>query len=318
MFTRSLLIMSTCLMGSYGLAHADSFCGFDEGLIGTKAIGYVSPFYIGGYDYDAGICEVEIVDSKSNQSNPIVKPCIDFQHVPSSNIDHYADEDGFDPVGSDYFQFQVFDAQDLWVQIALKSGQKKWTKLKSQPYGAFPYQYVPGKEIKSYAGHPTQGMIFSEPRLDKPAYYLSGFLRNITDFWIAQTIPPDFFQHEVFQLAAQYDVFDPSHIENAKIATHYGEFLHIGYDLKDIIRDDEGREWLKAQEYLTISRYDFEHFVEREAEALGKPLSKEDSRRLLQIDYHNLRSDAGRIVYFPYREPSGTITMVLSDGPDCD
>ena len=39
-------ICATVLIGVFGNtnAYADSFCGFDKGLIGTKAIGYVAPF----------------------------------------------------------------------------------------------------------------------------------------------------------------------------------------------------------------------------------------------------------------------------------
>lgn len=313
-------IMSVFALGllTSSYAYADSFCGFEQGLIGTKAIGMVMPSSLELETYETGKCEIKAFDAPSGDKGPTVLPCTDFQHVPSVYIDGYETK-GFDPVGSEYFWFLVFNARDQWVEIALKSGEKKWTLLESQHDAEFDYQYLPGKEIKLFAQNPTQGMMFSEPRLDKPVGYMGQFLRGISDDWIDQAIPHDFFNNEVFQILADNGGFDPNHIEEGKLATHYGKFLHVAYDVKTIIRDDEGREWLKAEEFLTISYMDFWDYVEIDLAALGKPLSEEDLRKInnseLMLDF---RSKAGRTVYFPYREPSGTITMVMTSGPDCD
>jgi len=101
----------------------------------------------------------------------------------------------------------------------------------------------------------------------------------------------------------KYELFNPDHIEQAKLATHYGDILDIRYDVHAIIRDTDGREWLETKEYLGLSTYDF--FAEEESS-------------LIYNDVQSIRSKAGRTIYFPYREPSGTITMVMTSPPDCD
>lgn len=136
---------------------------------------------------------------------------------------------------------------------------------------------------------------------------------------IDYTIPLGFFNHDVFKTLESYGIFNPNHIEAGKLATHYGDFLYAAYDVKAIIKDKQGREWLKAEEYLDISVFDFWHFVEKALEAEGKTLSQDDHELIDSASYdETFRSEAGRTVYFPYREPSGTITMVMTDGPECD
>ena len=300
-------------------AAADSFCGFDQGLIGTKAIGFVAPASLEAHKYETGLCELNVFDAASDSVSSRIHPCTDFQHVPSAYIDNYESE-GFDPVGSDYFLLQAFDAIDLWGQISLKSGEKKWTKLKHQnPYG-FPYQYKADKtfEFHEHHHHPTQGSIFLEPRLDKPAGYMGQYFRGITNDWIDQKVSADFFNHDLFKVLEKYGLFDPDHIEQGKIATHYESFLNVGYHVKSIVKDDDGREWLETEEFLKISPHEFWALVETKFAEQGITPTKEDGTALFQSDLFSLRSAGGRTIYFPYREPSGTITMVMTDGPDCD
>lgn len=303
------------------MAHADSFCGFDEGLIGTKAIGSISARQLDAhrYEYEKGVCEITIFADPAPTSAPLVQPCKDFKHLPSANIDGQQEED-FNPVTSDYFRLQVFDAEDIWVQVALKDGTKKWAKQKSARPTAYPYHHI-SNDAPAFVDRyiPTQTGIYDKPRLDAPAQYMGQYFREMTDAWIDWTIPLDFFSDEFFEILAAYNVFNPDHIEAGKLESHYGEFLHAAYDVKAIIKDYEGREWLKAEEYLDISYFDFWHYAEKKIEAQDKTLSEED-RELLETRFmqDSFRSKAGRTVYFPYREPSGTVTMVMTDGPECD
>ena len=54
------------------------------------------------------------------------------------------------------------------------------------------------------------------------------------------------------------------------------------------------------------------------AKEKGPALTQEQELAIwgLQSDVH--KSASLGTVYFPYREPSGTITMVMTDGPECD
>ena len=174
--------------------------------------------------------------------------------------------------------------------------------------------------LSSYRNIPTQTGIYDEPRLDKPAQYQGQQLGYLTDSWIDYTIPLGLFSHDIFKGLESYGIFNSNHIEAGKLATHYGSFLYASYDVKAIIKDEQGREWLKAEEFLDVAPFDFWYFVEKNLEAQGKKLSRVDHELIIDgasID-ETFRSEVGRTVYFPYREPSGTITMVMTDGPDCD
>ena len=312
--TTILAIMTICPM-----AYADSFCGLDESLIGTKAIGSISPMSLEKHLSETGMCELTVFDapSESSEQNTII--CTDFQPLPSRYGNSYASDD-FDPFTSEYYQFQIFDAESLWVQLALKTGEKKWAKQKTISPEKYPYQHIADDApIFVSRNIPTQTGIYDEPRLDKPAQYQGQQLGYLTDDWIDYTIPLGLFGHDIFKRLESYDVFNPNHIEAGKLATHYGNFLYASYDVKAIIEDEQGREWLKAEEFLDVAPFDFWHFVEKSLEAQGKKLSQEDHELIDSASYdETFRSEAGRTVYFPYREPSGTITMVMTDGPDCD
>ena len=83
-------ICAAVLIGVFGNtnAYADSFCGFDNGLIGTKAIGYVAPFSLKTEIYEAGICELKVHKSPTIDSISDILSCTTFQHIPSQYIDH--------------------------------------------------------------------------------------------------------------------------------------------------------------------------------------------------------------------------------------
>jgi len=308
-----LAIMTICPM-----AYADSFCGFDERLIGTKAIGSVSPRQLESLISETDICMLNLFDTPNETNEQNTTACMDIQYLPSRFFNY--EEEGFDPLASDYFQFQAFDADGIWVQLALKTGQRKWAKQKNINPERYPY-YHTTDDAPVFVNRkiPTQTGIYDEPRLDKPSQYKGQQLGHLTDDWIDYTIPLGLFNHDIFKRLETYGVFNSSHIEVGKLATHYGEFLYAAYDVKAIIKDKEGREWLKAEEFLDVAPFDFWHFVAKELDAQGKKLSRNDRELIDSASYdETFRSDAGRTVYFPYREPSGTITMVMTDGPDCD
>lgn len=298
-------------------ALADSFCGFDRGLVGTKAIGFVSPFELSTSKYEAGACELIAFDRASEEAFSKTLKCTDFQHLPSVYIDNYEDE-GFDPIASDYFHLQVLDAKDKWAQLLLKSGGTKWVKKKGTDDFNFPYQFKTNEtSISMDKTYPTQGSVYSKPNLTKPDPFHGTYLRALSDGWIDSQVSPEFFNSEIFKVLEKHSLFNPNHIEQAKLATHYKEFLHISYDVTAIIRDDDGREWLKAQEVLELSFHDFFGYIHEELKARDRTLTEEEDSRLYDLFWETYRSKPGRVVYLPYRDPSGTITMAMIDGPNC-
>lgn len=303
-------------------ANADSFCGFDEGLIGTKATGYVHPLALSTHNIELETCEITVFDTPDESSVATTALCTDFLNVPSIYLDE-SEAASMAAIESEYFRLQVFGSQDLWVQLAFKDGEnkgeKKWVKKDYASASDALYQIRSDDSPVQIAGsHPSQAAIYDAPRLDKPARYMGQYMRGISDGWIDQTIDMSFFQEEVFQILKSHDLFDPNHIEAAKLATHYGDILLIGYEVTDIIQDEDGRQWLEAQEYLSISYWAFWDYLELALDAQDKELSAQERDQLDEaLSGGEFRSKAGRTVYFPYREPSGTITMVMSDGPNC-
>jgi len=295
-----------------------NFCGFDEGLIGTKAIGSVAPNSLNTHKYEEHVCELNVYAAPSDAAEASVISCRNFQNIPNRNA-HF-DNENYDPIQNGYFQLLAFDATDDWVQIASISGDKKWVQQISASPTEYPYQHI-SNDAPAYVNRniPTQTGIYDEPRLDKPAQYKGQQFGYLTDSWIDYTIPLDFFSHEIFKVLKTYDLFDPNHIEGGKLATHYGDFLYVGYDVKAIIKDKDGREWLKAAEYLTVSPHDYWGLIDNQIESQGITLSEEERLRIRDAgEGPKIRSKAGQTVYFPYREPSGTIIMVMTSGPDCD
>jgi len=299
-------------------AHADSFCGFDMGLVGTKAIGFVHPVNLDMHKYETGICEINVFDSTSELASKSSYKCTDFQHIPSRYIDAYQEEEGFDPIASDYFYLQVLDAKDNWAQLVLKTGETKWVKKAGLGNFDFPYQFKANEApVSINMPYPTQSGVYSEPRFDKPDRYHGSYMRDLTDGWIDSQVNLDFFNSEIFKLMEKHGLFNASHMEEGKLATNYGEFLHISYDVSNIIRDEEGREWLKAKEVLELSYHNLGNFIHSKLNEQDANISSDVESNVHDIFWDHARSKPGRTVYFPYRDPSGTITMVMHDGPNC-
>jgi len=308
-----LFIVSVILFAStaiYSTAFADSSCGLDKELIGTKAIGSIGPRSLANhkYEYEPPLCELNVFEAPAGTGIAEVMPCNHFMPLREEGLQ------------SDYYRLKVFDADGIWLQLSLKNGEKKWAQQIFASPTAYPYQHI-SNDAPAYVNKsiPTQTGIYDEPRLDKPALYRGQQLGYLTDAWIDWTIPLEFFSHDGFKLLKKYGAFDSKHIEQGKLATHYGDFLYAAYDVKAIIKDAQGREWLKAEEYLGVAGYNFLAFIEKNIDVKDKQFSDAENDLINKIVHQGiLRSKAGQTVYFPYREPSGTITMVMTSGPDCD
>jgi len=311
------MLRLTCLSLAllWGLAQsafADSFCGYDAGLIGTKAIGYIAPYSL----KDAVVtpetfaCTISAYDDVEDLSAAQTYPCEDFKHMPSQYVDGYKgtehNPEGFPIAQSDYFALLVFDAKENMAQISLRSGAKKWVEIKPHHKTDFAYHYQ-GKGIKAKipGRAPTQSGLYSAPRLDAPDRLRSGFFRARWQDMFETEAFDSFFQHPFYQWLASEGKIN---IEGRKIeefANDLGSGFEIIYEVEEIIKDEEGREWLKASEHFlqTLHIYDWD----------TRPF--EDDENFNPSEHV---SDPLRTVYFPYREPSGTITMVMVQAGWCD
>ena len=305
------------MMGIHQAAYADSFCGYDAGLIGTKGIGSIPPWGLKDItiELETYACTVLVYDKESKPSPEIETasqsyPCEDFIHMPSPYVDDYKGSkyqpEGFPIASSEYFRFLVFDSQDDKVLISLRTGEEKWVEMKNPGRWSFPYKYQ-GEGVKATIGFssPTQSGIYSEPRFDSPDRVRGEFIKPLWVSRFGDDAYEKFFQNPFFQDLARKGKINIEGQKIGEFVNKVGSGFEIIYDVEEIIRDDEGREWLKASERFSQSvfYYDWKH------------PSPEDDKN---FDGEAFVSDPIRTVYFPYREPSGTITMVMVDGFVCD
>ncbi len=309
----SLVVALFCLPAT---AAADSWCGFQNGLIGTKARGYIQPGRLEPYDLDAGLnpntvdCAVSVYAAPIEDSAPIgTRLCHTFHHVPSPYVDTIESAEQR-PV-SDYFSFQVFDSDGKFIQIQTHAGERVWVKkLRNSTLQPAAYRYREGST-------PSQSASYATPYLSS-AYNtpMGGYFRSKDRIY---HLAPDeidaFLQLKALQPLVTAGIIDPQAPEKfLELPINKGG-LELSYRYVELIKDDEGREWIKAEAYLEITG-GYPYFLSEMDHGLSEAeLQKlEDAFR----DFKIVESAPLRTVYFPHREPSGTITMVLTNGDYCD
>lgn len=314
-FSASLMLW----VGSALVAHADSFCGFERGLIGTKSIGHYPPYLLKTQNkLGNGPCEVLLYDTLPVLDQaPQISNCMDVKRIPSVYVDQGL-EQGFPVETSEYFQFLIYDVQETWVQVALNTGEKKWVQSLSDYPLHFPYHYKGDTESAPIEqANPTQSMIFTAPDLNKPDPYFGHYMRNVSNYWFDQEVPYSFFEHPLFTELARLNLFDPNHIEQGKLGL-YKDLFEITYEVKHIVKDSAGREWLEADEVLSVSNQYFSWKLGDKLKKQRISIPQEERLKINHTIADGFKTEPLRSVYFPYREPSGTITMVMSNGPICD
>ena len=322
-----LILIAACMLNAG--AYADSFCGYDENLIGTKAIGDVRPYQVDMHEYKVGgydekgyitsrdaLCAVKAYDAPSEDLTPEILPCADFMHVPSEYVGN--DSDRNLNISSEYYAFLAFDAADGWAELALNEGGKKWVKSKNKRGFDLPYHYISDDaQVTGLLSHPTQSLIFTAPDLKTRHPYFGDYKRTIGARWLRGVVPADFFDHPIFELLESYGLYDPKKLKSG-VLPDYHELLELTYEVTSIVKDHEGREWLKAEEYLGLSLVFLTDRIEYASGKEGNVFSQEQRQAIRALGSEQHKSTSLGTVYFPYREPSGTITMVMTDGPDCD
>ncbi len=151
---------------------------FSNGLIGTKARGYIQPGRLEPYGRDAGLnphtadCAVSVYAAPIEDSAPIgTRLCHTFHHVPSPYVDTIESAEQR-PV-SDYFSFQVFDYDGKFIQIQTHAGERVWAKkLRYSTPQPAAYRY-------SVGGSPSQSASYATPHLSS-AYNtpMGGYFRS--------------------------------------------------------------------------------------------------------------------------------------------
>jgi len=306
------------LSGFAGTALADSFCGYDEGLIGTKAIGSYPPAMMKTFQNDDDACQLFVFDTPpQDTSAPEVMDCHDFKRMPSFYVDQSL-EQGYPTYKSEYFQFLIYDMAGTALQLELKSGGIKWAQLDSKYPVKFTYHYrEDDPEVSMQWATPTQSAMFEAPDLSKRDPYFGDFYRKMSDRWFDRVVPYDYYSDPIFSVLERYGLFDPNDIEGMNLS-RYADLFEITYETKKIVKDDDGREWLEAEEFLSIPEFGLFEKIKKKLEAEEKELSEDDIAKFIKITNSISKTGPLRTVYFPFREPSGTITMVMSYGSYCD
>ena len=125
-------VLSASVLGLSGVlslpAHADSWCRYEQNLIGTKAIGYVFPYALPGgtYDLDRGVCNIAGRDTPSISAGATSYACSDFIHTPVEPLPEAATDrvTGLE----EYFSILVFEARAPWLAMRVQSGKTVWVE----------------------------------------------------------------------------------------------------------------------------------------------------------------------------------------------
>ena len=293
------LVVATLFAGSSIGASADSFCGYEAGLIGTKGIGYVSPHSAAAsdadYDYDTKICRVPVYASPEAAQHRMVD-CLEIDAFPT---EYHSDEayvsglleNGFPVTFSDYYAFTVFDWAPPFARVKLHSGQSAWIKSKHGLYGNV---YHPDRAVGLY-GQTTSELFFHRadhsafaPPPDIEGPVAEAFLKLLfEDLGVPLEVPQDMW--DWFITSARHDYY-------------YG----FTYNVTAIEEDEAGGLWYVASEHLTI-------------DALASGKRHQELETLLNGPKHGpYSSPVIRTVYIPFRDADGIVQSVFLPGPYCD
>ena len=272
-------------------AYADSWCDYDSGRIGTKAIGYVAPYEIDDleYDFEKGICRLTVAMSPTEDANTEALPCEAFREMPSYGIPYNAG--GFSEtdrkyLASEYFTFLIFAYENGMSALELKTGERRWV-------GKF---FSDDRETASAPFEPWQS---GQPIVGRDIYNSPSFDDVTTEFTADGEALRRFYEF-VFQHSDNPASYVDRALRNEGIE---GFYFEVNYRAIRQITGDDGTQWIEAEEQLAINPASFPNFVYR--------AFKEDGPLAI------MRSDVIRIVFIPMKAADGTVISVIGDGA-CD
>ena len=306
------------------LANADSWCDFEVGMIGSKAIGFVSPASLEPYDGEdnryndeaAKTCELVSYDGPDPElSSSQSRPCAAFVHVPSGYVTD-VDQKGLGdtPAESEYFMIQVFSHQGDMLEVELRSGDRVWLKSTRRYLTSFDFQPNTvighrGAAWTNLSGEIAASAVFLAPDLDAidPEVSVAKFQMVYSEDLLERA--GSFFEQPVFEMLAATGKYDPGDTLGHVNAPPWESGFAVGYEVVEVWQGPEGPSWYKVNEYLEQSTY---WIVERED---IRDLDVSDAKKALFEDqlYKRFQSEPLRTVYIPFREPDGSISTVLSD-----
>lgn len=309
-------------------ANADSWCDFETGLLGSRAIGYEAPGSFEPYDWTANPlagaalknCQLLTFETPENEElSGTLRSCGDFVHVPSAYVTDENNQGlGEHPAESEYFMIQIFEARGSWARVKMKEGDFKWLKSKRRHGFSLYFTRTAAARhrgvawsLKNEIGVPTRVYTAPDLRAVDETVHAERFQLRYSEEHIQGAEP--FFGQPVFEMLESVGKFDPNNVLEHINAPVWQSGFAVQYLASDVVEDASGMLWFKADEVLTQETL---WNVERsEIDNLG--VSDHDKARFKDTLYKRYESDPFRTVFFPFRTPDGTILTVLSD-PFCD
>ena len=279
------------------LARADSWCQYEQNLVGTQAIGYIFPDSgdRNVYDHEKQICKIAAHTEPDKIASIELYDCGDFVHVPvpfQSNRETLK-ATGFEP----YFGIFVFNTNDKWLALRLNSGSDVWIEL---------------KYLKA-AFHHNSGVITPETAKGMQGVSLHEEVYLSPDF--ASGVPrPDTSaaEHETFLAETMMQLGLPAEAYRTILTSRWSqEFITFRYRVNNLIKANDGSEWFEADEHLVvdatyIDRANFPNLFE----------NREDLPSTVRSQLYT--SDEGRTIYLPFKDASGVVISIPTLGPGCD
>lgn len=284
-------ILTSLLVGAAPAAFADSFCGYEAGIVGTKGVGFLSPSRVENADLDYGQkrCRVPVfleLDSSSSK----VMDCTLIEEFPSENNRLVWDGD---PIFmSEYFAFLVYEWRDNRARIKTREGVHVWVNARY----VYPDDKFGPEDVIGARGLRTSENVYSAPDTTK--------ITTAED--INGSIPQDYLMRLFEYADVPFEISEKRwdwFFEKKDPGSFYFDF---SYHVTHLVEDASGALWYVADEHLAVAaliRDEQEHEL---IPVLGEPIDG--------IYY----SPVIRTVFIPYRDNENRVQAVFWGGPYCD
>lgn len=322
MISRVAMILCSALFVE-AHASADSWCGFEAGLVGTKAIGYAMPSRLAPNnteenpytDEAAANCSVlAYTDADRSTAIEELRSCGDFEYVPSQNI-----WDEKNPAASEYFAFLVYSSVNDMAEVRLQSGASRWVRHTR----SYNFRFAANNDIHfghgdshlgSFEGSPTATTMHNSTSFDAVTEPFNELVERNPSLLESNPSIRGFFDEPVFDLLEAVKLYDPSEKQAYLDAPSWDTQFEPSYIGIKLHNDENAHQWLEAEEVLV--QHTAWQLDRADVDALD--ISEDEKDRFKALLSKRVTSEPVRTVFFPYRSPDGTILMVLTQGAACD
>lgn len=279
------------LVATSPAAFADSFCGYEAGIVGTKGVGLLSPYRVenADLDYDQKRCQVPVFLGLESTTSTVMD-CALLEEFPSQNNSLVMDGD---PIFmSEYFAFLVYEWRNNRARIRTREGEHVWVNTRY----VYPNDKFGPEDVIGVRGLRTSENVYVAPDIAEiaPAEDING---SIPQEYLMRLFEYADVHFEI--PAKRWDWF----FEKKDPGSFYFDF---SYHVTDLVEDASGALWYVADEHLAVEalmRDEREHEL---VPILGEPIDG--------IYY----SPVIRTVFIPYRDNENRIQAVFWGGPYCD